>query len=65
MSAAAGTEPTMPDQATLLSLPAEHRTDFTPEERAQLEALMAETDRKLDRLEASADRTLILLGIKP
>ena len=59
---------TMPDQPTDLSapsLPPEQRTEFTPEERAEFNEVMARIDRKLDRLEASADRRLILLGVKP
>ena len=59
---------TIPDQPTdrsAPSLPPEQRTEFTPEEKVEFDEFMAKINQKLDRLEASADRTLILMGIKP
>ena len=58
----------MPDQPVDLMakpLPPEERTEFTPDERAEFLAWSEKVDRQLAELHASADRTLILMGLTP
>ena len=58
----------MPDQPVDLSpkvLPPGERTEFTPEERAAFWEWSEGMDRKLIKLHARADRTLILMGLTP
>ena len=58
----------MPDQPVDPSpktVPPEKRTEFTPEEKAGFEAWSEKLDRKLAEMHASADRTLILMGLTP
>ena len=54
----------LPAGSTSTTLPPEQRTEFTPEERTAFLDWSERIDRKLAELEASADRTLILMGRK-